>query len=93
MMGVCQGRTLKEDEVYLVLGCSKPVVLRRSDEGNRFTLVGQCYVHGIMDGEWIDNLGRKVWTERKDMNSFHKFWSCWTQPSQIQEWTEELALV
>jgi hypothetical protein len=35
MMGVCQGRTLKEDEVYLVLGCSKPVVLRRSDEGTR----------------------------------------------------------
>ncbi len=48
----------KNDDVIAVLyGCSVPVVLRLCEEpgaGERyFQLVGECYVHGMMDGDAI----------------------------------------
>jgi hypothetical protein len=51
----------KVDDVICILdGCSVPVVLRpcsrdmgtRTDErGSFYQFVGECYVHGMMDGE------------------------------------------
>ena len=38
-----------EDEVYVLRGCSVPVVLRHL--GDRYELVGECYCQGVMDGE------------------------------------------
>lgn len=38
------------DMVCVLLGCSVPVVIRREGP-NRLVLVGECYMHGIMDGE------------------------------------------
>ena len=38
------------DMVCVLLGCSVPVVIRR-EAPNRYALVGECYMHGIMDGE------------------------------------------
>jgi hypothetical protein len=29
------------------------VVLRRLDEDNSYTFIGECYLHGFMDGEAI----------------------------------------
>jgi hypothetical protein len=53
------------DQVYLINGSNVPFVLRpRSDTERRehfdlpykfFDLVGNCYVHGIMDGELYEN--------------------------------------
>ncbi|KAF3020158.1 hypothetical protein E8E14_009450 [Neopestalotiopsis sp. 37M] len=40
------------DMVYLVYGCIVPILLRPVDnDKGKFRLVGECYVHGIMQGE------------------------------------------
>jgi len=40
----------KGDAVWILKGCSVPVVLRKC-AAETYTLVGECYVHGFMDGE------------------------------------------
>lgn len=42
----------KGDLVCIVYGANVPIILRRQGE-NRYTLVGECYMHGIMDGEAV----------------------------------------
>lgn len=43
------------DVVCLVAGAAKPVLLRPEKEGKRrYQMVGDCYVHGVMDGELWD---------------------------------------
>jgi len=37
------------DQIWLIGGCNMPIVLRPLENGN-FALVGEAYVHGIMDG-------------------------------------------
>jgi hypothetical protein len=39
--------------VFLLMGGNVPFVLRPA-EGSTWTLVGHCYIHGIMDGEAFD---------------------------------------
>jgi hypothetical protein len=39
------------DVVAVLYGCSVPVVLRAVEQ--RYKLVGECYVHGLMDGQAI----------------------------------------
>ncbi|RFN45505.1 hypothetical protein FIE12Z_10268 [Fusarium flagelliforme] len=39
------------DEVWIVRGCPTPLVLRR--EGESFSLIGESYVHGVMNGEAV----------------------------------------
>ena len=50
--------TVEENDVVAVLlGCSMPVVLRKVEGGSeqiRWQVVGECYVHGIMDGEAME---------------------------------------
>jgi hypothetical protein len=55
MVGLCPPATKERDIITILFGCSVPVVLRMvSFEGKHFyTLVGECYVHGMMDGEAI----------------------------------------
>lgn len=38
------------DMICVLLGCSVPVVIRK-ESLNRHVLIGECYMHGIMDGE------------------------------------------
>jgi len=38
------------DLVCILFGCSVPVVLRKHI-GEEYQLVGECYIHGLMDGE------------------------------------------
>ncbi|KAF2143539.1 uncharacterized protein K452DRAFT_198784, partial [Aplosporella prunicola CBS 121167] len=47
--GVCPGHTLPGDRIAILLGGSVPFVLRPYRE--YYVIVGECYVHGIMDGE------------------------------------------
>lgn len=56
-LGLVPMATLETDIICILYGCSVPVVLRqvKTEEGvPYFQLVGECYVHGIMDGEIID---------------------------------------
>ena len=40
------------DVIAVIMGCDVPLVLRPvRGETSRFTLIGECYVHGIMSGE------------------------------------------
>lgn len=53
----------KEGDIICILhGCSVPVLLRpRLESGETlFRLVGECYVHGIMDGEAIDDKSYRI---------------------------------
>jgi len=48
------------DCIYILLGCSLPVVLRPCGENSErlFKFVGECYIHSIMHGEaleWLSN--------------------------------------
>ncbi len=52
------------DTVCVLLGCSVPVVIRR-EAPNRHILIGECYLHGIMDGEALGT----GWD--KDLQEFH----------------------
>lgn len=40
------------DVIAVVLGCNFPVVLRPC--GDEYRIVGECYAHGLMDGEVFD---------------------------------------
>ena len=54
-LGLAPEMSKKRDLICILYGCSVPVALRRmvdpkTDE-EYFTFIGECYVHGIMDGE------------------------------------------
>ncbi|KAI1155632.1 HET-domain-containing protein [Nemania diffusa] len=49
-VGLFKGQLCPGDEVFIILGCTIPMVLRRTPTGE-YEVVGNCYVHGIMDGE------------------------------------------
>ena len=38
------------DNVCIILGCQTPLILRSDGRGTR-KVIGQCYVHGVMEGE------------------------------------------
>lgn len=44
------------DLVCVLLGSRVPFVLRRKVDGDRYVLVGECYCHGVMDGEAVRGL-------------------------------------
>ncbi|KAJ4244563.1 hypothetical protein NW762_014418 [Fusarium torreyae] len=44
------------DEVWIISGCPTPLVLRKSDTGDGcYILIGETYVHGLMNGEAVNN--------------------------------------
>lgn len=47
---VCSKSAASGDEIWLVTGCPKPMILRKLKSG-RYTIVGAAYVQVIMDGE------------------------------------------
>jgi hypothetical protein len=52
-MGLCTSNARVGDVVYVLHGMHTPYTMRRTanrDE-QQVRLVGQCYIHGIMDGE------------------------------------------
>jgi len=47
------------DRVFVIAGCRYPYVLRESDGGNnRYRILGEAYVQGIMFGEALEGEGR-----------------------------------
>jgi hypothetical protein len=53
-VGWAPRRTRKGDKIFVLLGCRTPVILR--PQGDSFRLIGECYIHGVMNGEVIDEL-------------------------------------
>ncbi|KAK1829991.1 heterokaryon incompatibility protein-domain-containing protein [Podospora conica] len=57
LVGMAPKRAQKGDVVCVLLGCSIPLVLRPSPGGATFTLVGECYLDGYMNGEILQGVG------------------------------------
>lgn len=52
------------DTICALLGCSMPLIIRWEGENNPYKLIGECYVHGMMEEEALDWLKtRKVQLE------------------------------
>lgn len=51
-IGLGHSQSQVGDLICLLQGCSMPTILRPFEGG--YTVVGECYVHGIMDGEFWD---------------------------------------
>jgi hypothetical protein len=58
-MGIVPGGSTVGDEVVLISGTAVPFVVRRLESG-KFALVGECYVHGVMDGKLVEG-GNVKW--------------------------------
>jgi hypothetical protein len=56
-VGFVPKRSRAGDLVFVLMGSDVPLVLRRCEEG-MYRLVGECYVHGIMEGEAMDAFGK-----------------------------------
>lgn len=52
LVGICPPSARSGDLVSVLLGCSVPLVLR--PHGDNFKVIGACYAHGIMEGEFGD---------------------------------------
>ena len=62
-IGVALNKARRGDLIVIALGSSVPFVLRPKERGDRYTFVGEAYVHGIMEGqamEWLESGKCKV---------------------------------
>jgi hypothetical protein len=50
-IGLAPAGAREGDVVAVLVGCSVPIVLRKSGEG--WSVVGECYLHGVMGGEVV----------------------------------------
>jgi hypothetical protein len=58
-MGLAPSSIIVGDMVCVILGCQVPLIIRNV---NRYqVLVGEAYVHGMMDDEVIEGLSRGVY--------------------------------
>ena len=53
LFGLGSAATKKGDLICILFGCSVPVVLRKDRNGSHYQFIGECYVHGTMNGEAI----------------------------------------
>lgn len=51
-MGIAPAGTRRGDCVWMLMGCYMPLILRPCKE--RWEVVGECYVNGVMQGEVLD---------------------------------------
>jgi len=63
-IGAAPAETVVSDLVCVLFGCSVPVVLRPITDADEFTLIGECYVYGFMDGEAVARLETGEFTIR-----------------------------
>jgi hypothetical protein len=67
ILGLVPDYADKGDYICILFGCSVPVVLREvkhvltstQDKGTHYEFVGECYVHGMMDGEAVEAVAAK----------------------------------
>ncbi len=58
-LGLVPAGAIVGDVIAIIMGCDVPLVLRRvKGETSRFTLIGECYVHGIVSGEVAEFLAQ-----------------------------------
>lgn len=65
-MGIVAPNTERGDLICILFGGEVPFILR-AVEGGRYRLIGECYVHGIMDGEALDDEIKKTSSEHRNI--------------------------
>lgn len=55
-IGIGPRKTQAHDIVCIFYGCSVPVVLRPIPGSREFQFIGECYIHGVMDGEAVESM-------------------------------------
>jgi hypothetical protein len=63
LIGIAPQPSQKSDIICILYGCSVPVVLEPQPDGT-YKFVGECYVHGKMDGEAVDPIpsgAKEMW--------------------------------
>jgi hypothetical protein len=50
-IGMVPCRAQKGDQIWVLLGCSIPLILRRWENKVSFQVIGECYLHGYMNGK------------------------------------------
>jgi hypothetical protein len=53
-IGMILEKVMKGDLICVLFGCNVPVLLRKSESGDSFTFIGECYLDGCMDGSVLD---------------------------------------
>ena len=76
-LGLAPQLTKKRDLICILYGCSVPVVLRKHCAGEsdeHYSFIGECYVHGIMEGEAFDliSVGTEARRSRSKPSSFDR---------------------
>ncbi|KAF7936570.1 uncharacterized protein EAE97_007936 [Botrytis byssoidea] len=51
LIGMVSCRARKSDQVWILLGCSIPLILRKWEDNEGYQVIGECYLHGYMSGE------------------------------------------
>jgi hypothetical protein len=69
LLGVGPAAIEESDVVVILFGGSAPFVLRPSEEGQHWRLVGECYVHDVMAGQAVE-----MWRDSDGVTTeFHLF--------------------
>lgn len=50
-IGMVPCRARKSDQVWILLGCSIPLILRKWEDKKGYQVIGECYLHGYMSGK------------------------------------------
>jgi hypothetical protein len=59
-IGIAPPRTEAGDLVYVIMGATTPFVMRKTETEGVMSMIGECYIHGIMDGEALERADVKV---------------------------------
>ena len=54
IIGLANPNALVNDEVFLLPGCSLPVILRRQPDGKTYEIVGEAFIPGASEGQLWD---------------------------------------
>jgi hypothetical protein len=61
-VGIAPGAAKVGDHIFFLQGARVPFVLRQTESQDEYTLIGECYVHGHMDGgAWNDGICKPLW--------------------------------
>jgi Heterokaryon incompatibility protein (HET) len=55
-LGMAPYRVRKGDKICVLLGCNIPLVLRQRKDESSYEVIGECYLHGFMNGEALQEL-------------------------------------